>query len=278
MENITVIGIGKLGLGFALLLERAGYNVLGVDIFQDYVNKINDKSIHFSEPKYNELLQNSRNLRATTNLQDGLAHSDIIFLIVQTPNGGGSRFYDHSILSNLLEKINRLRPENKHFIVGCTVMPKYIEDVATTILSDCNQCTVSYNPEFVAQGDIVRGFENPDIILVGTHSHNLKVALKEIYDKMTVSNPKYCFMTPTEAEIVKISLNGYVTTKISFCNMISDLCDTLPNVNKDTVLDAIGSDSRIGTKYFRSGTSFGGPCFPRDTKALKQLMDQNGIQ
>lgn len=278
MENITVIGIGKLGLGFALLLERAGYNVLGVDIFQDYVNKINDKSITFSEPQYNELLQNSQNLRATTNLQDGLNHSNIIFLIVQTPNGGGSRFYDHSILSNLLEKINRLRPENKHFIVGCTVMPKYIEDVATTIISDCYQCTVSYNPEFVAQGDIVRGFENPDIILVGTHSHNLKTTLKEIYDKMTVSNPKYCFMKPTEAEIVKISLNGYVTTKISFCNMISDLCDTLPNVNKDTVLDAIGSDSRIGTKYFRSGTSFGGPCFPRDTKALKQLMDQNGIQ
>jgi hypothetical protein len=95
---------------------------------------------------------------------------------------------------------------------------------------------------------------------------------------MTTKPPKYCFMKPTEAEIVKISLNGFITTKISFANMISDLCDTLKNVNKATVLDAIGSDSRIGTKYFRPGTSFGGPCFPRDTKALKQLMDQNGIQ
>jgi nucleotide sugar dehydrogenase len=277
-KNITVIGIGKLGLGFALLLERSGYNVLGVDIFQDYVNRINEKLIYFDEPGYNTLLQLSKNLKATTNLQDGLHHSDIIFIIVQTPNGGGSRFYDHTILSNLLEKINKLKPENKHFIIGCTVMPKYIEDIGKQLIHQCSNSTLSYNPEFVAQGDIVRGFENPDIILVGTESEALKPVLKEIYGKMARNKPKFCFMKPTEAEIVKISLNGFITTKISFANMISDLCDTLPNVNKSTVLEAIGSDSRIGTKYFRPGTSFGGPCFPRDTRALKQLMDQNGIQ
>ena len=277
-NNITVIGIGKLGLGFALLLERSGYNVLGVDIFQDYVNKINEKTIYFSEPQYDNLLQKSENLKATTNLQDGLNHSNIIFIIVQTPNGGGNRFYDHSILSNLLEKINKLQPSNKHFIIGCTVMPNYIYNIGNTLINKCKNSTLSYNPEFVAQGDIVKGFENPDIILVGTDSEELKPVLKEIYDKMTKNQPKYCFMRPTEAEIVKISLNGFITTKISFANMISDLCDSLTNVNKSTVLEAIGSDSRIGTKYFRPGTSFGGPCFPRDTRALKQLMDQNNVQ
>ena len=277
-KNITVIGIGKLGLGFALLLERSGYNVLGVDIFPDYVNRINEKTIYFEEPGYNELLQKSENLKATTDLKEGLHHSDIIFIIVQTPNGGGSRFYDHTILSNLLEKINKLKPENKHFIIGCTVMPNYIQDIGKQLIHKCVNATLSYNPEFVAQGDIVKGFENPDIILVGTESEPLKPVLKEIYDRMTKNEPRFCFMKPTEAEIVKISLNGFITTKISFANMISDLCDTLPSVDKSTVLEAIGSDSRIGTKYFRPGTSFGGPCFPRDTRALKQLMDQNGIQ
>ena len=277
-QKITVIGIGKLGLGFALLLEKSGYNVLGVDIFQDYVDKINNKTIEFSEPEYNNLLQKAENLKATTDLKAGLAHSDIIFIIVQTPNGGGSKFYDHSILSNLLERINKQTPENKHFIIGCTVMPNYIRDIGYQLITNCRNATLSYNPEFVAQGDIVRGFERPDIILVGTDSDELKPVLKEIYEKMTLNEPKFCFMKPTEAEIVKISLNGFITTKISFANMISDLCDTLPNVDKATVLDAIGSDSRIGTKYFRAGTSFGGPCFPRDTRALKQLMDQNNIQ
>lgn len=277
-KNITVIGIGKLGLGFALLLEKSGYDVLGVDIFQDYVNRINEKTIHFSEPNYDDLLKKSENLKATTSIDEGLNHSNIIFIIVQTPNGGGSRFYDHSILSNLLEKINNKKPSNKHFIIGCTVMPNYIQDIGKELITNCKDSTLSYNPEFVAQGDIVKGFLNPDIILVGTESEEVKEVLKEIYDAMTTNNPKYCFMKPTEAEIVKISLNGFITTKISFANMISDLCDVIPNVNKSIVLEAIGSDSRIGTKYFRAGTSFGGPCFPRDTKALKQLMDQNGIQ
>ena len=277
-KNITVIGIGKLGLGFALLLEHAGYNVLGVDIFQDYVNRINEKTMEFSEPNYNCLLQKSENLKATTNIDEGLNHSNLIFIIVQTPNGGGSRFYDHSILSNLLEKINNKKPSNKHFIIGCTVMPNYIQDIGKELIKNCKECTLSYNPEFVAQGDIVNGFLNPDMILVGTESDEVKNILKEMYDAMTNNQPTYCFMKPTEAEIVKISLNGFITTKISFANMVSDLCDVLPNVDKSTVLQAIGSDSRIGTKYFRPGTSFGGPCFPRDTRALKQLMDQNGIQ
>ena len=83
-------------------------------------------------------------------------------------------------------------------------------------------------------------------------------------------------MTPLEAEIVKISLNGFITTKISFANMISDMCDEA-GADKKVVLNAIGADSRIGRKYFQPGLSFGGPCFPRDTIALRQLMDQHNI-
>jgi nucleotide sugar dehydrogenase len=278
MENITVIGVGKLGLGFALLLEKSHYNVLGVDISPQYVDQLNEKTAQFAEPQYNELLQQSTKFKATTDLQAGLDHSDLIFIIVQTPNGGGNKFYDHSILSNLLERINTLRPQNKHFIIGCTVMPHYIDQIATPLLSLSLNCSINYNPEFVAQGDIVQGFENPDMILVGTTVPSiLTPIMTDIYTRMTNTQPIFSFMTPLEAEIVKISLNGFITTKISFANMISDFCDTIPNANKEVVLDAIGSDSRIGTKYFKPGTSFGGPCFPRDTKALKQLMDQNNI-
>ncbi len=276
MENITVIGIGKLGIGFALLLENVGYNVLGIDIFEDYVNEINKKAISFTEPGYNDLINNFKNFKASTSLEEGINFSNIIFIIVQTPNSGGEKFYDHSILSNLLCKINKLKPENKHIIIGCTVMPKYINEVGLYLINDCKNCTLNYNPEFVAQGDIINGFKKPDIILFGTEDNNLHDKIREIYLKIVHNNPKFCFLKPLEAEIVKISLNGFITTKISFSNMISDLCDTL-NVNKEKVLDSIGSDSRIGNKYFRPGYSFGGPCFPRDTKALKQLMDQNNI-
>jgi UDPglucose 6-dehydrogenase len=277
MQNITVIGVGKLGLGFALLLERAGYNVLGVDIFPEYVQKLNDKNIQFAEPGYNELLKNATNFRATTDLKEGIQFSDLLFIIVQTPNGGGDRFYDHSILSNLLTRINDYKPENKHIIIGCTVMPKYIDEIGVSLLDKCSNCTLNYNPEFVAQGDIVKGFENPDIILFGTPDKEiLKPTITEIYTRMARNPPKFCFMQPLDAEIVKISLNGFITTKISYANMISDYCDTI-GANKDIILDAVGSDSRIGTKYFRPGHSFGGPCFPRDTRALKLCLDKENI-
>jgi len=276
MNNITVIGIGKLGLGFALLLEDIGYNVVGVDISQEYVNMINNKSLITLEPEYENLLKKSKNFKATISLTDGINHSDIIFIIVQTPNSGGERFYDHSILSNLLIKINKLNPSNKDIIIGCTVMPKYINEIGVHLISDCKNCYLSYNPEFVAQGDIINGFKNPDIILVGTNNPSLQPKLIDIYLKITNNPPKFCFMKPLEAEIVKISLNGFITTKISYANMISDFCDNV-SVDKNIVLNAIGSDSRIGNKYFRAGYSFGGPCFPRDTKALKLIMEQNCI-
>ena len=274
--NITVIGIGKLGLGFALLLEKIGYNVVGVDVSHEYVDMINNKQLISLEPEYETLLKNSQNFKATTSLLEGIQHSDTIFIIVQTPNSGGERFYDHSILSNLLVKINNIKPTNKDIIIGCTIMPKYIDDIGIHLISDCMNCYLSYNPEFVAQGDIINGFKNPDIVLVGTNNIDLQPKLIDIYSKMTNKTPKFCFMKPLEAEIVKISLNGFITTKISYANMISDFCDNL-NIDKNIVLNAIGSDSRIGNKYFRPGYSFGGPCFPRDTKALKLIMKQNNI-
>jgi nucleotide sugar dehydrogenase len=276
MENITVIGIGKLGLGFALLLEKAGHSVLGVDISEDYVSSINNRTFRSSEPFYNDLLRDAVNLRATTSLKEGLEFSDTIFIIVQTPNGGGERFYDHGILSNVLVKINAMKPKNKDIIIGCTVMPNYIDQVGKHLLEDCEDTYLSYNPEFVAQGDIIQGFQNPDIILVGTTSPTLEPKLRTIYSTFVDTTPKYCFLSPIEAETVKIALNSYITTKISFANMISDFCDKV-GADKFKVLDSIGSDRRIGTRYFRPGFSYGGPCFPRDTKAMKQLLDKHGI-
>ena len=326
--DLTVIGIGKLGLGLSLILEKSGYNVLGVDTNNSYINSLNNSTFKSSEPEINDYLRKASNFRATTNLLEGLKFSDFIFILVPTPNGGGDNFYDHSILSSLFLEINKLGCSFKHFIIGCTVMPQYIDRIANSLINNTN--TISYNPEFVALGEIIKGYLNPDIVLLGTTSSIVQKKIHEIYNKIyrlnssiikknnikdlekfiserenelillkkmflkdeiidlpinisennyikkKISKPKMCIMKPLEAEIVKISLNAYITTKISFANMISDLCDE-NKANKFTVLDAIGSDSRIGNKYFNAGYSYGGPCFPRDTKALVKLLNKNNI-
>lgn len=338
MNNITIIGIGRLGLGLGLILEKIGYNVLGIDKNKDYVEQLNNKTFLTDEPEYNTLLKESKHFKASSDLKCGLDHSQFIFILVQTPNGGGNRFYDHNILSNLLSNISDFNPCNKHFIICATIMPKYIDEIGNFLLninpiSNDNNNTLSYNPEFVAQGEIIKGYKNPDIILLGTYDKDVKKKIEEIslkiiklnkkkhkdelekiilekeedirllkqyfdnfdnidniennnYDDLlnkqynfkidSMKTPKLCVMTPLEAEIVKISLNGFITTKLSFANMISDLCDNL-GAKKNIVLEAIGSDSRIGNRYFKPGYSYGGPCFPRDTKALNLLIKQSNL-
>jgi nucleotide sugar dehydrogenase len=276
MKKISIIGIGKLGICSALCFEKKGYDVLGLDIFQNYVDNINNKKYYSYEPYVNEYLQNSKNFRATTNLDECLNFSDIIFIVVQTPNSGGDKFYDHSILSNILMKINDKKVKNKHLIICCTVMPTYIDQIGKFLISNCNNCTLSYNPEFIAQGNIIKGFENPDMVLIGEGNKEIGDILENIYKNICDNHPKICRMSPLEAEITKISINGFITTKIAYCNMIADLSDKL-GANKYIISNAISSDTRIGNKYFKPGYSYGGPCFPRDSRALAKCIQDNGL-
>jgi len=277
MNNITVIGIGKLGICNALCLEQSGYNVVGVDTFPEYVDSINNKTYRSYESFVNEYLDKAVNFRATTSLKEGLDFSDVIYIIVPTPNGGGERFYDHSILNNLLCRINSYKVKNKHIIICCTVMPRYIQQVGKLLISDCENCTLNYNPEFIAQGEIIHGYHNPDIVLIGEETKEAGDIIEALYKRICHNQPRMCRMAPLDAEITKISINGFITTKIAYANLISDICDTL-GANKYTVTKAIGGDSRIGNKYFNPGYAYGGPCFPRDTKALSKLIDSIGLK
>jgi len=275
--KITVVGVGRLGIALCLVLDEAGHDVLGVDVNAGYIECLNKREYKSKEPEIEERLVKSQTFKATTDMLQGLDHSDLIFIMVQTPNGGGDKFYDHSILSNVLSQINSYKPKSKHIIIGCTVMPKYISSTANLLLSDCNDTTVSYNPEFIAQGEIVSGLLYPDMVLVGTDVPSMVgPIIKDLYGSFVKSDPVYCIVPTLDAEISKIAINGYITTKLSFANMISDVCDTC-GADKNKVLECVRSDTRVGNKYFSPGHSFGGPCFPRDTMALQLFVEQNNI-
>ena len=262
----SIIGIGKLGLCFALTLERAGYSVVGVDVSEEYVNLVNDKELKSSEPNVESYLALSKNFKATTSLEEAVEHSDLLFVLVATPSLPSGR-YDHSQLDSLvvsLEDLGRQEKE-KHFIVGCTPMPGYCESIKEK-LNSLNY-TVSYNPEFIAQGTILKNQEKPDMVLIGEASKEAGDLIQEVYEKHTLNEPIFCRMTPIEAEITKISLNCLLITKISFANMVGDIVLSSGGDPK-TVLDAISADGRIEPKYLGYGFGYGGPCFPRDNRAL----------
>jgi nucleotide sugar dehydrogenase len=265
-EQITVLGIGKLGLCFSLTLEESGYSVLGVDIKQEYVDSINEKRYKTAEPGVIEKLSKSKNFKATTSLSEGINYSNVIFIVVATPSLDNGR-YDHSQVDSVCEQIIALGKQatKKHLVICCTVMPKYTDSLYERV-KDYNY-TVSYNPEFIAQGTILKDQKSPDMVLIGEGSKEAGDMLELIYKRHTDSNPTICRMKPIEAEITKISLNCFLTTKIAFANMVGDI-SIASGGNPDVILNAIGSDTRVNKKYLKYGFGFGGPCFPRDNRAL----------
>ena len=162
----------------------------------------------------------------------------------------------------------------KDLIINCTTFPGYC-DTLHERLKEYNYY-VSYNPEFIAQGTIIRDQVMCDSVLIGSADKYAELLIENIYLDMVESKPIYNKLTRTEAELVKLSVNCFLTTKISFANMVGDIASRL-NCNAEKVLESVGSDSRIGTKYIKPGFGFGGPCFPRDNRALAKCGQEIGV-
>jgi len=273
MNNISIVGIGKLGLCFALSLEKAGYNVCGVDISSEYISSINTKQYKTSEPLVEEYLLTSHNLFATTELKIAVDMADTIFAVVATPSLPDGK-YDHSQLQSVCNKLKALGVQEtcKHLVVCCTVMPGFT-DVLQKELEPFNWA-VSYNPEFIAQGTVIQNQENPDMILIGEANTEVGNQLEGIYHRFCKNNPKIHKMSRLSAELTKIGLNCFLVTKIAYANMIGDLAETI-GAETDKILNAIGDDSRVGHKFLKYGFGFGGPCLPRDARALEMVAKEN---
>jgi UDPglucose 6-dehydrogenase len=137
---------------------------------------------------------------------------------------------------------------------------------------------VCYNPEFIALGNVVNGLLDPDMVLIGESDPESGAALEQLYKQYNRNSPRIARMSIVSAELTKISVNSYITMKISFTNQLRMIADQFPKANIHAVLEAIGSDSRIGQKYLRAGLSFGGPCFPRDNRLLAYIARQAGLE
>lgn len=271
--KISIIGAGKLGLCLALNLERAGYFVIAMDVREDYIHELKTRKYKTDEPGVEEFLRTAQNLQVTTSLARALS-ADVIFICVDTPSTPEYR-YDHSkvgqVICDILE--HGPSPVRKEIVINCTTFPGYCESLAQEIAP--YNYFVSYNPEFIAQGSIMRDQVQADQILIGQADPLAGKILSEIYYRMCGKVPVKT-MTRTEAELTKLAVNCFLTTKISFANMIGDIAlryDCDPKV----ILGSVGSDSRIGAKYLNHGFGFGGPCFPRDNRALSMCAEDVGI-
>jgi len=274
--KIGVIGAGRLGICFALLCEQAGYDVLVSDVREDYVKNLRNKFISTNEPEVSKLLSTSPRLSATNSNSKVIRDCDIIYTLVATPSKRDGS-YDVSAVWDVVEDIKKVKKvEGKAFVVGCTTNPGDCKEFQKEL--DKFGVNVFYNPEFIAQGTIIKDLRTADMVLIGGKRNDTYDQLCEIYNRIQETPPKISIMSTTAAELVKLAVNCFLTTKISYANMVgqvmalSGMEDEIP-----TVLGAIGDDSRIGRKYLNFGFGFGGPCLPRDNRAFAAHAKQLGL-
>ena len=275
--KIGLIGAGRLGICLALLMEDAGYEVVVSDCRDNYVLGLNNRVIKTNEPQVIEMLDDAKNFVAVLDNVEVIQQCDIIYTLVPTPSlPDGS--YDVSAVWQVVKDFQNCEfsIDGKTFVVGCTTNPGDCELFQKQL--NKHGVDVYYNPEFIAQGSIIKDLQYADMVLIGGEGKHLDV-IKEIYTKIQLIEPKVHTMSTTAAELVKLAVNCFLTTKITYANMVGEvmaLSGRECEISK--VLKAIGDDTRVGSKYLNFGYGYGGPCLPRDNRSFAAYAKKLGLE
>lgn len=287
LPRVNVVGLGKLGAPLAAVLASRGFSVIGLDVNKTLVDALNAGKMPIVEPQLNELIAaNRERLKATMDANKAVQNSEASFVIVPTPSDATGFFSNRFVLQAMdtLGKALRKKTGYHMVVITSTVMPGSTGSDIKAALEAASGRKVGpdlglcYNPEFIALGSVVRDMLYPDSILVGESDAKAGDMLTGIYLQMCENKPPVQRMNWISAELTKISVNTYVTTKISYANMLADICDRLPGADVDVVTKALGADTRIGAKYLKGAMGYGGPCFPRDNVAFAALARKLGAR
>jgi UDPglucose 6-dehydrogenase len=285
-EKLSVFGLGKLGACMAATLAQRGFEVLGVDVNPEVVRRINAGEPPVNEPLLAEAIsQGGQRLRATTDAREAI-ETDASFFIVPTPSlpdGSFSNEFLMRAMQPVAQAAREARRRGHVFVCSSTTTPGACRQVIIPMLEqqiggicgkDFGFC---YNPEFIALGNVISGLLEPDLVLIGESDQGTGDLLERLYQKYNTNRPNIARMSVTSAELTKISLNSYVTMKISFTNQLRMMAEQYADADIHAILDAVGSDSRVGRKYLHAGLSYGGPCFPRDSRLVAYAARQVGL-
>ena len=284
---VSIVGLGKLGCPMMACLASRGCRVVGVDTNETYLRLLRDGRPPVNEPQLEDLMRAHRDrISVTDDHRAAVTASQITFVVVATPSNDDGT-YSLRYVRAACENIGDALREKREFhvvVITSTVLP---QDMGTTVLTTLEAASgkrcgkdfgLCYNPEFIALGSVVRDMLYPDSILIGESDAKAGDMLQTIYLQMCEKKPPVQRMNFVNAELTKISVNTYVTTKISYANMLADICDRLPGADVDAVTRALGADTRIGPKYLKGAMGYGGPCFPRDNVAFAALARKIGAR
>jgi UDPglucose 6-dehydrogenase len=278
--RIGVIGANTLGVAFSLLCEKSGYDVIIYDENEDTIFNLNNEIFITKEPLIQKMLFESDDFSGTTNVVELIEKCDTIFTFVDTVptlEGGNDTTKVFEVTNHFFTASQLDKPiHNKKFIIGSTMNPGETEQIQEKL--HMFNIQVGYCPSMSSEGNIINGYHTSDVVIVGTEYQELSNELMNIFRKIQPNGLNLCTMSSKAAEITKLSINTFSSMKISFANMIGDLLikSELKNENS-LILNAIGQDSRVGTKSLKYGFGYGGINLPRDTKTLSDYLKKYDV-
>ncbi len=281
---VSVIGLGRLGAPLAAILADCGHRVIGVDCDPEVVAGLQRNAAALEPGLHELLLRAAPNLTLTTSTAEAVRASDATFLLVPTPSLAEGDYSNAYLLGALTEigAAIAAKPGLHLVVVVSTVMPGTMDQIIRPALEQAAgrhlgpHLGLCYCPEFVALGAVIAGMRAPDIVLIGQSDAAAGEQLLAILRPTWTRTPAIRQLNFINAEVAKLAINGFVTTKISYANMLAEICDNLPGADVAAVTSVLGSDSRIGSAYLAPGLGFAGPCFPRDNAAIAALARRVG--
>ncbi len=282
MKKICVVGTGYVGLVTAAGLADFGNSVIGVDIDESKIKILQKGGIPIYEPGLLEVVQ--RNVRAgrlsfTTNIDQAIQDSKVIFSAVGTPPGEGGEADLRAVWAVATSFAKNLN-NYKVFINKSTVPVGTGKKTLELIMENSEKkdyYDVVSNPEFLREGSAVGDFLNPDRVVVGSRSEKAQVIMKDVYHALIIRGVPYVETNIESAELIKYASNAFLAVKITFINEIANLCDIVGG-DVSEIAKAMGLDGRISPKFLHAGPGFGGSCFPKDTMALVEIFKEHGVK
>lgn len=280
--RVSVIGTGYLGATQAACLAESGLEVMGVDTDREKIAELSSGVPPFFEPGLAELTSRhvaSGRLRFTTSYREAAGFGDVHFLCVGTPQLSDGLAAD---ISHLQAAVDSLGP---HLHRPCLVVGKSTVPVGTAeqlsarlnmLAPDDSVVELAWNPEFLREGQAVADSLRPDRIVVGVSSAQSETLLREVYSAQLDAGVPMMVTDLATAQLVKTAANAFLATKVSFMNVMADLCDA-SGADVVTLADALGHDQRIGRHFLDAGAGFGGGCLPKDIRALAARSLELGV-
>ncbi|MCB0928584.1 MAG: UDP-glucose/GDP-mannose dehydrogenase family protein [Mycolicibacterium insubricum] len=269
----AVFGSGYLGATHAAGMAELGHEVIGVDIDEGKVAKLASGEIPFYEPGLAKMVRDNLSagrLRFTTDYQLAADHADVHFLGVGTPQKRGELGADlrhvHAVIDELVPRLTR-----PAVIVGKSTVPVgTAAELGRRVRAMADvDVEVAWNPEFLREGFAIEDTLRPDRIVLGVQPDSTRAeqAVRELYAPMLEAQIPFLVTDLQTAELVKVSANAFLATKISFINAISEICEAA-DADVTVLADALGHDPRIGRRFLNAGLGFGGGCLPKDIRAF----------